>query len=168
MKLATSFHQHFRSNKIQNPSGWNFGRMNFSSSSALFNKCLVFAEHNKTDILPTTLSAITAASKISDDINVLIIGNDVSELAKKAAQIKGVKKVFFKNSETFNHLLPEKVSPLLSDIQHKHNFSHIISTTTSNGKNILPRFAATFDVAPISDVLKIVSEDTFVRPIYAG
>jgi len=61
-----------------------------------------------------------------------------------------------------------KYRKILADIQEKHKFSHIIGATTSNGKNIFPRFAATLDVAPISDVLKIVSEDTFVRPIYAG
>src|SRR3990167_9623907 len=132
------------------------------------NKCLVLAEHNNNTFNPVTLNAITAATKVSSEVNVLVLGSKCKGVVDGLSKVKGVNKVLFQDSESHYRLLPESVSLLLSQLQEQHNFSHIISPASTNGNNILPRFAASQDVQPISSVIKIESPDVFVRPIYAG
>lgn len=89
-------------------------------------------------------------------------------MANEAAKADGVKKLLVADDATLEGLLPERVAPVILASQKQFNFSHIVAPSTAFSKNVLPRVAAKLDVSPISDVLDIKSEDTFVRPIYAG
>ena len=136
--------------------------------STAANKCLVLAEHNNNTFNPVTLSAITAAKKLGSEVNVLVLGSKCNGVVDGLSKINGVNKVLYQDNESLFRLLPETVSLLLAQLQEKYNFTHIIAPASANGKNILPRFAATQDVQPISEVVNIESPDTFVGPIYAG
>lgn len=143
-----------------------FSSHRFYSSSA--SKCLILAEHNNQKLNPVTLNAITAASKLSSDINVLVLGSDCQSVVDEVSTVEGVTSVIYDDQKSFFRLLPESVSPILEQCQKEHNFSHILAPTTANGKNILPRLGALLDSQPITDVINIESENRFVRPIYAG
>ena len=127
---------------------------------------LVVAEHDNDSIKTATLNTVTAAQAIGDDVHVLIAGSLCQGAVTAAAEIAGVTKVISADSEAYAHQLPENVAPLLVEIAK--NYSHILSAATTTGKNLMPRAAALLDVAQISDIIEVKSEDTFVRPIYAG
>lgn len=127
---------------------------------------LVIAEHDNNLLQSGTLNAVSAALEIGGDINVLVAGSDSENVAKAAAQINGVVKVIHADHAVFEHQLAEAVAPLVAELSE--NYSHIIAPATTSGKNLLPRIAAMLDVAQISDIVEVKSEDTFVRPIYAG
>ncbi|XP_003746909.1 probable electron transfer flavoprotein subunit alpha, mitochondrial [Galendromus occidentalis] len=93
---------------------------------------------------------------------------DVSGVASEAGKADGVKKLLVADDASLDGLLPERVAPVILASQKQFNFTHIVGPSTAFAKNVLPRVAAKLDVSPISDVLDIKSEDTFVRPIYAG
>lgn len=127
---------------------------------------LVYAEHNNKELKSATLSAVTAATQIGADVHVLVAGFEADEVAQVAAKISGVSKVILVNNAAFTHQLAENVAPVLVDFAK--DYSHIITATTTTGKNILPRVAALLDVNMASDVVSVVNANTFVRPIYAG
>lgn len=127
---------------------------------------LVIAEHDNASLKPATLNAVTAAKELSDDIHVLVAGHQADAAAKEAAAVAGVTKVLHAESEAQAHPLAENLAPLIVELAG--NYSHVIATATTTMKNVMPRAAALLDVAQISDASAIVSEDTFVRPIYAG
>ena len=127
---------------------------------------LVLAEHNNKELKSSTLSAITAASQIDENIEVLVIGYECGEVCKKIANVKFVKKVIEIDNSKYKNPIAELISPVLISIAN--NYSHIIAPATTFGKNIIPRVAALLDVAQVSDIIKIESHDTFIRPIYAG
>lgn len=127
---------------------------------------LVIAEHDHQTLKPATLNAISAAAVLNQDIHVLVAGLNCESSAKQAAQVKGVAKVLMANADSLENQLAENVSAQILEIAR--NYSHILAASTTFGKNILPRVAAKLDVAQVSDVLAIESEDTFQRPIYAG
>ena len=127
---------------------------------------LLIAEHNNSNLKVFTLNAITAASKIDQEINVLVAGNKCANVAKEVATIPLVKKVLCCDSPSYENFLPENLAPLISKLSESH--SHIIASANTFGKNFMPRVAALLDVSQISDVIKINSPDEFVRPIYAG
>ena len=131
-------------------------------------RCLVLAEHNNKTLHSSTLSAITAARALGEDITLLVLGSDCKGVVDEAATVEGVKRVMYNDNQSFHRPLPESIAPVLQACQKEHNFSHVLSPATANGKNILPRFSALLDSQQISDVIQIESEDTFVRPIYAG
>jgi electron transfer flavoprotein alpha subunit len=131
------------------------------------SKALVVGEHNGTAINGSTLSAITAASKLSEGkVTLLLLGSNADGAAKSGATLQGVEKVLLARS--FDHPVAETLTPLVASLQKEHNFSHIVAPSTSFGKNFIPRLGANLDSSPISDVIEIKSEDTFKRPIYAG
>ena len=132
------------------------------------SKCPVPAEPNNEKLNTVTLNAVTAAQQISSDVSVLVLGSNCQSVVDEISSVEGVSNVLYNDQEAFNRLLPESVSPVLEQCQKEQNFTHILAPATANGKNILPRFGAVADVQPISDVTKIESENTFVRPIYAG
>ena len=132
------------------------------------SKCLVFAEHNNEKLNPVTLNAISAARLISEDISVLVLGSNCQNVVDEVSSVDGVSNVLYSDNQSFNRLLPESVSPVLEKCQSEQNYTHFLAPATANGKNIFPRFAAKLDVQPISDVTKVESDNTFVRPIYAG
>ena len=127
---------------------------------------LVLAEHNNIDIKSSTLNTISAASQIEQQIDVLVTGFKCEELAKKIAKCEKVSKVIFVDNEKLKNPIAENIEPIVLSLAEK--YSHIMAPATTFGKNIFPRIAVKLDLAQISDVIKIISNDTFMRPIYAG
>ena len=127
---------------------------------------LLLAEHDNKIIKSSTLNTITAASQINDDVHVLVVGYQNESVINELASIPLVKKVKQVNSPEFEHHLAENISPIIIKIADQ--YSHILAPATTFGKNIMPRVAAKLDISQVSDIIKIESEDTFIRPIYAG
>ena len=128
--------------------------------------CLVIAEHNNNEVLPSTLTTVNAAKKVCDNPHILIVGSNCSKAAEHASKIKGVKEIILCDDDIYENFLAEAVSSLVLSIAEK--YLHIFSPATTFGKNIMPRLSAKLDVAQISDISAIVDGNTFVRPIYAG
>ncbi len=127
---------------------------------------LVIAEHDNTSIRGATLNTVTAALACSADVHLLVAGADAGAAAQAAARIAGVAKVLHADAPGLNHGLAETVAAQVVGIAS--NYSHILFPATASGKNVAPRVAASLDMAQISDAIKVVSADTFERPIYAG
>jgi len=127
---------------------------------------LVIAEHDNQSIKGATLNTVTAALACGGDVHVLVAGHNAAEAAKAAGQIAGVAKVLHADGEHFAHGLAENVAAMVLSLAS--NYSHILFPATASGKNIAPRVAAKLDVGQVSDVTKVISADTFERPIYAG
>ena len=128
---------------------------------------LVVADHDNSAIVPIVLNTVTAAAAISGDVHVLVAGEGSGAgAAVEAAKIAGVSKVIAADSAAYAHQLAESIAPLVVGLAG--GYSHILFPSNTSGKNIAPRVAALLDVAQISDIVEVVSEDTFVRPIYAG
>jgi electron transfer flavoprotein alpha subunit len=127
---------------------------------------LVIAEHDNQSIKGATLNTVTAAVQCGGDVHLLVAGHNAAGAAKAAAQIAGVSKVLHADGEGFAHGLAENMAAQV--IALAGNYSHLLFPATAAGKNVAPRVAALLDVAQISDAMKIVSADTFERPIYAG
>lgn len=127
---------------------------------------LVIAEQDNQTLKDATLSAVTAALELNDDVHVLVAGIDCDGVAASAAQVQGVSRVLVAQDAAYEHQLPENIAPLVTSLAE--NYSHVLAPATSVGKNLMPRVAALLDVAQISDIIEIKSEDTFARPIYAG
>ena len=127
---------------------------------------LVIAEHDNAALKAATLNTVTAASRIGDDIAVLVAGHHCGAVAQAAAQIAGVKKVLVADAPHYANQLAENMAALVVSVAG--GYTHILAPATAAGKNTLPRVAALLDVAQLSDVIKVESPDTFVRPIYAG
>jgi len=129
-------------------------------------RTLVIAEHDHTALKPAVLNTITAAQRIGGEIDILVAGHNCTEAAKSAAQIAGVKKVLVADGVQYAHPLAENIAALIVSIAKA--YSHVLAPATSFGKNVMPRVAALLDVAQVSDIVKVETPDTFVRPIYAG
>jgi electron transfer flavoprotein alpha subunit len=127
---------------------------------------LIIAEHEKHILKPSTYATLTAAKQLSDDVHLIIAGFECKSLAEQAATLAGVKKVLWADAQSYQHLLAENLTPLIQDIAK--DYTHILVPSTTFGKNLLPRLAAKLGVEQISDVVQVVSPDTFIRPIYAG
>ncbi|GLS13233.1 electron transfer flavoprotein subunit alpha/FixB family protein [Hydrogenophaga electricum] len=127
---------------------------------------LVIAEHDNQTIKGATLNTVTAAAACGAEVHVLVAGANAGAAAAQAAQIAGVAKVIHADGEGFAHGLAENVAAQVLAIAG--NYSHILFPATAGGKNVAPRVAAKLDVAQISDITKVISADTFERPIYAG
>ena len=127
---------------------------------------LVLAEHNNIDVKSSTLCTISAASQIDQEIEVLVTGHDCEELANKISKCEKVSKVINVDNEKLKNPIAENIEPIVLSIAK--NYTHIMAPATTFGKNIFPRIAVKLDIAQVSDVIKILSSDTFMRPIYAG
>ncbi|MFM2049769.1 MAG: hypothetical protein RL682_260 [Pseudomonadota bacterium] len=127
---------------------------------------LVIAEHDNASIKGATLNTVTAAAQCGGDVHVLVAGHNAGAAAAAAAQISGVSKVIHADAEGLAHGLAENVTAQVLAIAA--NYSHIVFPATASGKNVAPRVAAKLDVGQLSDVTKVISPDTFERPIYAG
>ncbi|PDH18544.1 MAG: electron transfer flavoprotein subunit alpha [Pelagibacterales bacterium MED-G44] len=127
---------------------------------------LLIAEHNNKEVKPFTLNAISAASQINEDVNVLVIGSNSDEVAKSIAQVPNVKKVIHVNNSIYENYLAENYTSVITKLSE--NYSHIVCSANTFGKNLMPRVAALLDVSQVSDITKVISTDTFQRPIYAG
>ena len=127
---------------------------------------LVIADHDNEHLNAATLSTITAANELSSDVDVLVAGNNCQAVADAAAKTQGVKHVLLCDNDVCEAQLAENIAPLI--IQLAENYSHLLTAATTTGKNLMPRVAALLDVAQISEIIGIESDDTFTRPIYAG
>jgi electron transfer flavoprotein alpha subunit len=127
---------------------------------------LVLAEHDNKTLGDATAKTVTAASAISTPVHVLVAGANCGAVAEAAAKIAGVEKVLVADDPLYAHMVAETMETLILAIADKYDA--ILAPATTNGKNILPRVAAKLDVPQISEILKVVSADTFERPIYAG
>jgi electron transfer flavoprotein alpha subunit len=127
---------------------------------------LVVAEHDHGTLKGATLNTVTAATQCGGDVHVLIAGHNAGGAAQAAAQIAGVAKVLHADAPSLAEQLAENVAAQVLAIA-KH-YSHLLFPATAHGKNVAPRVAALLDVAQISDAMKVISADTFERPIYAG
>ena len=127
---------------------------------------LVIAEHTNTELKPSTLATIAAANKLSNEIHVLVAGKDCADAAAATQQCEGVTQVLLANHANYEHALAEAMTPLIVELASE--YSHILAPATTFGKNIMPRAAALLDVAQISDIIEIIDENTYQRPIYAG
>ena len=131
-------------------------------------KILIITEHDNANLKSSTLSCITAANKISDNVEILILGNDCDSVVKSAEKISGIKKVNYFDDHLFAHQVAEDLTETIINFSKKYEFTHIMSPSGTFGKNLLPRISALMDVQQISDVTKIIDHETFERPIYAG
>jgi electron transfer flavoprotein alpha subunit len=127
---------------------------------------LVIAEHDNAHVKGATLNTVTAALQCSAEVHVLVAGANAAAAAQAAAQIAGVSKVLHADAPGFEHGLAENMTAQILAVAS--SYSHILFPATASGKNIAPRVAAKLDMAQISDVTRVVSADTFERPIYAG
>ena len=127
---------------------------------------LLIAEHDNKEVKPITLNAITAAAQIDQDLHVLVIGHNANSVAKSLSQVTNVKKVIHVDNEIYENYLAENFTPII--VKHSENYSHIVCSANTFGKNLMPRVAALLDVSQVSDIIKVISPDTFLRPIYAG
>lgn len=127
---------------------------------------LVIAEYDHKGASDALLSTISAVRELGAPIHVLVAGNNVGAIAQSVATIDGVQKVLVADAPVYAHTLAESVAPLVAHIAK--DYSAIVAPATTTGKNLLPRLSALLDTDMVSDIVKVVSGDTFVRPIYAG
>ena len=127
---------------------------------------LLIAEHDNASLSDQTAKALSAALKIGSDVDVLVAGKGAKAAADAAAKLKGVRKVLLAEAEELTERLAEPTAALVVSLAG--NYDTIVAAATSTGKNIAPRVAALLDVAQVSEIIEVVSSDTFKRPIYAG
>ena len=127
---------------------------------------LVYAEHDNQELSAATLSAVTAAIEMGGSVTLLVAGSGCSAVAQAGAAVVGVEKVLVADDAALEAQLAENVAPLIAELAP--GYSHVVAAATTTGKNIMPRAAALLDKQQVSDITGVVSEDTFVRPIYAG
>ncbi len=129
-------------------------------------RCLIIAEHDNSTISGATLNTITAATKLSSDIDLLVAGEACASAAESATKIEHLSGVKCADNAAYAHQIAENIADLVVELAS--DYDYILAPSTTNGKNILPRAAALLDVQAISDVIEVIDADTFKRPIYAG
>ena len=127
---------------------------------------LLITEHNNKELKSFTLNAVTAASQIDQDVHALVIGNNCGDVAKSVSELPLVKKVIKVEAAYYENFIAENFAPVATKIAE--NYSHIVCSANTFGKNLMPRIAAKLNISQISDITKVETADTFVRPIYAG
>ena len=127
---------------------------------------LLLADISKGALGDSVAKVLTAAQALGEPVNVLVAGKDCAAAAQAAAKLDGVAKVLVADDGIYDHQLAEPVAALIVSLAG--DYSAIVSGATTSAKNIMPRVAALLDVMQISEIIKVVSPDTFERPIYAG
>ena len=127
---------------------------------------LLYIEHANGQVKDASLKALTAAKELGQPVHALVLGSGSKAAAEAAAKLEGVEKVLNAEDAVYDHDLAEPVGALIASIAEP--YAAIVAAATTTGKNVLPRVAALLDVAQVSDIIKVVSPDTFERPIYAG
>ena len=127
---------------------------------------LILAEHDNTELKQASLHAVTAAADLGQDIHVLVAGSNCASVAEAAAKVAGVASVLHADDAAYEHGLAENLAPLLVSLAD--DYSYLMATATTFGKNVMPRVAAVLDIAQISEISAVIDGDTFVRPTYAG
>jgi electron transfer flavoprotein alpha subunit len=127
---------------------------------------LVIAEHDNVSLKDATHKAVTAAAQISSPVHILVAGENCAAVAQAAAKIAGVEKVLLADAPIYARMLAEPMEVLVLSLAG--NYDALLAPATTTGKNFLPRVAAKLDTPQVSDIIKVVSPDTFEHPIYAG
>ena len=127
---------------------------------------LLFAKHDNNKLNDATRKALTAAKAMGGGVHVLVAGTGCQSVAEAAAKLDGVEKVLLADAPQYEHRLAEPLSALIVALAGP--YSHLVAPATTTGKNVMPRVAATLDVMQLSEITKVISADTFERPIYAG
>ncbi|MEM1104317.1 MAG: FAD-binding protein [Pseudomonadota bacterium] len=127
---------------------------------------LVLADHDNAALGDATHKTVTAAAALGGDVDILVAGTNCAGVGEAAAKIAGVRKVVVADDARFERMLAEETAALI--LSMADGYDAILSPATTDGKNILPRVAATLDVMQISEIVSVEAPDTFVRPIYAG
>lgn len=127
---------------------------------------LVLIEHEFSHIKKSTYAAISAAKKLNSDIHVLVVGHECDSVANAASEIEGVKKVVYVDNAGYKNIFAETLTDLMLSLAD--SYTHILAASTTFGRNVMPRLAGMLGVEQISDVVEIIADDVFVRPIYAG
>jgi len=127
---------------------------------------LLLADHDNASLSDQTAKALTAAAKLGSEVHVLVAGANAKAAADQAAKLSGVSKVLLADDASLANNLAEPLAALIVSLAS--SYDAIVSAATSVGKNVMPRVAALLDVAQVSEIIEVVSPDTFKRPIYAG
>lgn len=127
---------------------------------------LVIAEHDNASLKLDTAKVVACAHQIGSDVDLLVAGENCATVVEAAKQLSGVRSVLVADNDAYAHGIAENLGALVVSIAN--DYQHILASASSLGKDVLPRVAALLDVAQLSEVVEVVSEDTFVRPIYAG
>jgi electron transfer flavoprotein alpha subunit len=127
---------------------------------------LLIAEHDNKHLGDATAKALTAAVALGQPVHVLVAGNDCKSVADTAAKLDGVAKVLLADAAPYAHMLAEPMAALIVSLVA--SYDAIVAAATTSSKNFMPRVAALLDVMQVSEIIKVVSSDTFERPIYAG
>ena len=127
---------------------------------------LIVVEHDNKTLNPNVFNTLSAASQISDDLHLLVAGNECTSVVDQATSIPSVNKVLTSNHESLANGLAENIAWLVKNVAS--GYTHILAPASNFGKNFMPRVAAMLDVMQVSDIIEVLAEDTFVRPIYAG
>ncbi|NSY18768.1 electron transfer flavoprotein subunit alpha/FixB family protein [Neorhizobium sp. AL 9.2.2] len=127
---------------------------------------LLLAEHDNASLNDQTAKALTAASQIGGDVHVLVAGSGAQAAADAAAKLSGVSKVLLADDASLANSLAEPLAALIVSLAGSYDV--IMSSATASAKNVMPRVAALLDVAQVSEIIEVISPDTFRRPIYAG
>jgi len=127
---------------------------------------LLLADHDGKVLSEQTAKALTAAARIGGDVHVLVAGTSVSTVADAAAKLSGVTKVLVADDAAYAHGLAEPLSDLIVSLAASYDV--VIGAATALSKSVLPRVAALLDVMQVSEIIEVVSADTYKRPIYAG
>jgi electron transfer flavoprotein alpha subunit len=127
---------------------------------------LVIAEHDNVSLKDATHKTVTAAAQISSPVHILVAGENCGAVAQAAAKIAGVEKVLLADASIYARMLAEPMEVLVLSLADKYDA--LLAPATTTGKNFLPRVAAKLDTPQVSDIIKVVSPDTFEHPIYAG
>ena len=127
---------------------------------------LLLAEHDNENLSGHTARALAAALRIGGDVDVLVAGENVAPIADQAARLSGIRRVLLADHPALAHQAAEPLAALLKQLADGHGY--LVAPATTSGKNVMPRLAALLDVMQVSDIIDIVSPDTFRRPIYAG
>ena len=129
-------------------------------------KTLVLADHDNATCKETTARAISAVTALGGEVDVLVAGQGARGAAEAAAKLAGVSKVLLAEDAALAHQLAEPLAALILSLAPGYDV--LAAPSSATGKNVMPRVAALLDVMQVSDVLKVISADTFERPIYAG
>jgi electron transfer flavoprotein alpha subunit len=127
---------------------------------------LLVAEHDNEALSPAVAKAMSAAKALGQDVHILVAGADAKPVAEAAATLEGAAKVLHADAPHLAHQLAEEMAALIAGLMP--SYDAVLAASTASGKNFMPRVAALLDVMQISDIIKVVSLDTFERPIYAG